>query len=134
MVDINKKIGIKIRELRQTYGLSQIQLAEKLNLSFQQIQKYEKGVTAISVVRLQQIAEAFGVETITFLGKENQLYHVEEAAPEYGPAGSRPKPSQVFTKEEMVLLRSFRKISSKKIRQGVILQVKGLAEMEKEKA
>ena len=134
MADINKKIGLKIRELRKTYGLSQIQLAEKINLSFQQIQKYEKGITAISVFRLQQIADAFGIHASAFLETENQLYHVEETTPAYGPVKRQPIPSQMFSKEEMVLLKSFRKISNKKIRQGLILQVKGFAEMEKEKA
>ena len=133
MSDINKKIGLKIKALRKNYGLSQIELAEKINLSFQQIQKYEKGITAISVFRLHQISHAFGVAPGIFFEfeKEGLAGDVEEPAPEYGTSHS--KPSQVFTQEEITLLKSFRKIKSKKIRKGVILQLKGLVELEKTK-
>lgn len=133
MSEINKKIGLKIKRLRKSYGLSQIQLAEKINLSFQQIQKYEKGITAISVFRLQQIADAFGVSTVTFFDKDLQRLDVEESAPSYAPDKAHLKTSQVFTREEISLLKSFRKIRNKKIRQGVILQLKGLVELEKAK-
>ena len=133
MSEINKKIGLKSKGLRKSYGLSQIELAEKINLSFQQVQKYEKGITAISVFRLQQIAEAFGVQPGTFFEKEKQTFKVSGPMPEYDPGKTHPKTSQVLTQEEIILLKSFRKISNKKIRQGVILQLKGLIELERGK-
>ncbi|MEH0021260.1 MAG: helix-turn-helix transcriptional regulator [Desulfobacter sp.] len=130
MPDTNRKIGLKIKALRNAYGLSQIQLAEKLNLSFQQIQKYEKGVTAISVVRLQQVADAFGVEMAVFFEPDLPGHDVHEPAPEYAPLISRSDPSQVLTGEEITLLKLFRKIENKKLRQGIILQIKGLVELQ----
>ena len=46
---IEKQIGEKIRKIRKKQGISQMALAEKVGLSFQQIQKYEKGISKISV-------------------------------------------------------------------------------------
>lgn len=116
--------------LRKQYGLSQIELAEKINLSFQQIQKYEKGITAISVVRLQQIADAFGVPARTFYDTGSGSGEVAEPAPLYDTGESGSDTAPFFTPEERILIKTFRKIKSKKIRQGVIQQVKGLVELE----
>ncbi|MCG8632544.1 MAG: helix-turn-helix domain-containing protein [Desulfobacterales bacterium] len=129
MSETKKTIGLKIKSLRKTYGLSQIDLAEKLGLSFQQIQKYEKGITAISVIRLQQIADAFGVHITVFFKQAPRPLSVRENAPEY----TQPSPSPVLSKEEITLLKLFRKIGNKKFRQSVMLHIKGLVEMEKEK-
>ena len=132
MSTINKQIGLNIKSMRIKYGLSQIKLAEKINLSFQQIQKYEKGVTAISVSRLQQIAEAFGVPAQTFYPPPPQSDAVGEPQPVYDVMRSEPVHSPIFTQEERVLLKIFRKIRNRKVKQGVIQQLKGLVELERE--
>jgi transcriptional regulator with XRE-family HTH domain len=49
-------IGDNIRELRKAHRLSQMQLAAKLDVSYQQVQKYEKGTGSISVERLAAVA------------------------------------------------------------------------------
>jgi len=59
------EIGRKIRALRLQRGLSQSDLARGIGLTFQQIQKYEKGTNRVSAGRLQQIADFLGVP-ITF--------------------------------------------------------------------
>ena len=51
-------IGQRIRERRRALGLSQVALAEAVGLTFQQIQKYERGSNRISFSRLVEIAEA----------------------------------------------------------------------------
>jgi transcriptional regulator with XRE-family HTH domain len=58
-------IGRRVRSLRLQRGLSQSKLADNLDLTFQQVQKYEKGVNRISAGRLQRIAEVLDVP-ITF--------------------------------------------------------------------
>ena len=132
MSAINKEIGLRIRAMRKKYGLSQIELAEKINLSFQQIQKYEKGMTAISVARLQQIADAFGVTVHSFYNEAPGSVIVGESRPSYGPGTGPPAPPAFFSREERILLKTFRKIQSEKIRKGVIQQLKGLAELERQ--
>jgi transcriptional regulator with XRE-family HTH domain len=54
----DKKLGEKIRTRRVAAGMSQDELGKALGVSFQQIQKYEKGVNRVSAVRLERIAEA----------------------------------------------------------------------------
>jgi transcriptional regulator with XRE-family HTH domain len=54
--DIDVRIGGRIRYLRKSAGLSQIRLAEKIGVSFQQLQKYESGNNRVSAGQLFQIA------------------------------------------------------------------------------
>lgn len=56
-------IGQKIRIRRTELGISQAELGEKLGVSFQQVQKYEKGVNRVSAGRLHHVATILGVET-----------------------------------------------------------------------
>ena len=58
----------KIRLLRQVKGLTQEEVAERLNLSVNGYGKIERGNCDINLHRLEQIAEVFGVEVIEFLG------------------------------------------------------------------
>jgi transcriptional regulator with XRE-family HTH domain len=59
-------MGRRIRLRRVEIGLSQSELGEKLGVSFQQVQKYEKGVNRVGASRLQQITEALGVDMTFF--------------------------------------------------------------------
>lgn len=59
-------IGEKIRELRKEQGISQMKLADMVGVSYQQIQKYEKAASSISVERLEQISKAFKIPIVSF--------------------------------------------------------------------
>jgi transcriptional regulator with XRE-family HTH domain len=54
---VDKHVGIKLRARRTKLGMSQSTLAEALGLTFQQVQKYEKGANRIGAGRLQHIAQ-----------------------------------------------------------------------------
>ena len=62
------EIGRKIRALRLERGLSQSSLADGIDLTFQQVQKYEKGTNRVSAGRLQRIADMLNVPVIFFYG------------------------------------------------------------------
>jgi transcriptional regulator with XRE-family HTH domain len=64
--EIDKQIGVRVRMRRLTLDMPQEQLAAALGLTFQQVQKYEKGVNRIGAGRLQQIAEALQVPASFF--------------------------------------------------------------------
>lgn len=66
---MNNDIGSTIREMRKAAGMSQSRLAGKVGVSYQQIQKYEKGASKLSVPRLLQIAECFGVPFTALVGE-----------------------------------------------------------------
>lgn len=74
-VDVH--IGSRIRSRRMQVGKSQEWLAEKLGLTFQQVQKYEKGTNGVRGSRMQQIATALDVPPAYFF----------ENIPTSGPAG-----------------------------------------------
>lgn len=57
-----------IRALRLKNDMTQADLASKLSISFQQVQKYETGANRVSASRLDQIAKAFGVDPSIFFG------------------------------------------------------------------
>ena len=62
----DREIGSRIRSRRLECGLSQSGLAERVGLTFQQLQNYEKGASRIGAARLQQIAEALDVPIVFF--------------------------------------------------------------------
>lgn len=64
---IDIEVGKRIRVYRQQAGLSQTQLGDALKLTFQQIQKYEKGVNRVAPSRLEVIARACGVPVSVFM-------------------------------------------------------------------
>src|SRR2546423_10826023 len=62
------EIGSKIRALRLQRGLSQSGLAQGIDLTFQQVQKYEKGTNRVSAGRLQRIADLLNTPVTFFYG------------------------------------------------------------------
>ena len=118
---MEKEIGQKIRELRKTKGMSQMELAERIGLSFQQIQKYEKGINRISVPRLYQIAKALNVDICTFFEEDEEDKSTPIMEEEQGYMAS---PS--LNKEEKELLSLFRNVNNKLVRKGIILLLRGI--------
>ena len=59
---VDRHVGQRLRLLRIMNGLSQTQLSQSLNLTFQQIQKYEKGMNRLSATRIYECSILFGVE------------------------------------------------------------------------
>jgi transcriptional regulator with XRE-family HTH domain len=124
VIKSNKQIGIEIKRIREAHGMSQMELAEEVGVSFQQIQKYEKGINRISVERIQQIAKALGTSVNTFFEKE-RVPMVSEPLDEYSSGGTWMDVSH----EEAKLLQLFRKIDNEKIRRGLLQHLKGLGEL-----
>ena len=58
---VDAHIGQKIRTRRNLLGLTQTELADSAGITFQQVQKYEKGTNRVGASRLQQFSEALGV-------------------------------------------------------------------------
>jgi transcriptional regulator with XRE-family HTH domain len=116
-------MGRKIREIRKSLGMSQMELAEKIGVSFQQIQKYEKGINRISVERLQQIANALGFPLSYFF--EERANRIKEEKDKYT--------LNYLSKEEKRLLQLFRKVKNKRIKTSLINHLKSILELEKEK-
>lgn len=69
--EIDFALGARVREARARRSVSQIELAKQLGVTFQQIQKYEKGRNRISASRLVDISRALGVPLLFFYGTKN---------------------------------------------------------------
>ncbi|NKC33404.1 helix-turn-helix domain-containing protein [Falsiroseomonas selenitidurans] len=87
---INVLLGQRVRELRKLRRMSQSELAVHLDVSFQQVQKYEQGTNRISVSSLLQIAQALKVRPDVLLGEAPGL---DSAAS--GESALRPVAEQV---------------------------------------
>lgn len=133
MTDTDREIGRKIKSLRKSKGLSQIELAGKIGVSFQQVQKYEKGSTRISVARLQEIADAIGVSIAIFWGEGGGVLKVTDQGSEYNAKKVLPYEFPPLEPEERVLLKLFRRIENKNIRGSILKQLKGIVELQNRK-
>lgn len=77
MENFNQLIGKKIREVRKARGISQEELADKLNITQSSYAKIETGKTVLGVNRLYFIALFFDVEPSTFFPKPSRIDNVE---------------------------------------------------------
>lgn len=113
---------------RMLIGMSQEKLGEALGLTFQQIQKYEKGANRISASRLQQISEALSIPLAYFF----KGAPVSDGAPNVGLAEASPEDGHVsdfvMTAEGLSLNRAFTRISDPKVRKRIVELVSALAE------
>jgi transcriptional regulator with XRE-family HTH domain len=120
---VDKEIGSRVRMRRMLIGMSQEKLGEMLGLTFQQVQKYEKGTNRISVSRLLDIANTLGV-TIHFfyegLTGGKGAGFAEDAAPPYvADFMNAPEGHQ--------LMKAFMAIKSPKVRRSIIQLASSLA-------
>jgi transcriptional regulator with XRE-family HTH domain len=115
---IDKHVGSRVRMRRVLIGMSQEKLGEALGLTFQQVQKYEKGTNRIGASRLQQISSILGVPVSFFF----------EGAPGSDPskAGMADSASSAYvvdflsTTEGLQLNKAFVRIRDPKVRRRVV--------------
>jgi len=122
---IDKHVGSRVRMRRMMLGMSQEKLGDALGLTFQQVQKYEKGTNRIGASRLQQIALILQVPVAFFF---------EGAPPPPGKAfglGEAPSPSYVTeflaTNDGLTLVKAFMRIGNAKLRRRVVDLVEEMA-------
>ncbi len=124
---VDKYVGSRVRMRRIMLGMSQEKLGEALGLTFQQIQKYEKGTNRVGASRIQQISEVLQVP-VSFLF-------------EGGPSGSSAEgftdggsPTYVSdflaTSEGLALTRAFTRITDAKLRRSIVDLVEQIAARE----
>ena len=75
-VNFNRHLGSKLRMRRLALGLTQTKVAQAINVTFQQIQKYEKGTNGISSLRIMQLANFLKVPVVYFF-EDYPVYDAE---------------------------------------------------------
>jgi len=126
-VDVH--VGSRVRYRRMIIGMSQEKLGEKMNLTFQQIQKYEKGTNRIGASRLFQLSKILDVPVGYFF--EDAFSSASSSSAHHG----LHEPEQegflldfLNTREGLDLNKAFAKISDPKVRRRVIDLVRALSE------
>ncbi|MDP1671046.1 MAG: helix-turn-helix transcriptional regulator, partial [Alphaproteobacteria bacterium] len=123
-VDVH--VGGRVRLRRMLIGMSQEKLGNALNLTFQQVQKYEKGANRVGAGRLFRIAQLLGVSVQFFF--DDAPNEVSESG--LGFAESDPAPMLmdfVNSSEGMQLNRHFAAIKDQSVRKRIVDLVKALA-------
>jgi len=114
--NIDKIVGDNVRALRLARGWSQSYLAEQLGLTFQQVQKYEKGANRIAAGKLYKIAKLFGVPIAS-------LYDGLE-----GVSGKGTSPAKLLTtKGALKLITGFADIKDRSVRYALVAITQALA-------
>jgi transcriptional regulator with XRE-family HTH domain len=119
-------VGSRIRLRRNMLGMSQEKLGENLGITFQQIQKYEKGTNRVGASRLQAIADVLSVPVAFFF----EDLPGEETARNRGFAEDTSAAFAIdfcTSAEGLQLNRAFVRISDMKVRRRIIDLVKSLA-------
>ncbi|MAS11790.1 MULTISPECIES: helix-turn-helix domain-containing protein [unclassified Nitratireductor] len=122
-IDIH--VGGRIRLRRNMLGMSQEKLGESLGITFQQIQKYEKGTNRVGASRLQAIASVLSAPVSFFF--EGAPGEESEAGRGMAEDGADFVVDFLNSSEGVQLNRAFAKISDPKVRRRIIDLVKVLA-------
>jgi transcriptional regulator with XRE-family HTH domain len=122
---IDKHVGSRVRMRRMMLSMSQEKLGGALGLTFQQVQKYEKGTNRIGASRLQQISHILQVPVAFFF----------EGAPTFNPQDETPSeaPSPTYvsdflaTSDGLALTKAFMEIKQPKLRRRIVDLVEEIA-------
>ncbi len=110
----SENIGNLIRTLRKVSGMSQMKLAEQMGITYQQVQKYEKGASELTLRRLRQVADALNVPMSTFIHDETGVAEPEGA---------------YLTEEEANMVALLRRLKKNKLREKFLGMLRDIVEM-----
>ncbi|HLT76023.1 MAG TPA: helix-turn-helix domain-containing protein [Ferrovibrio sp.] len=121
-------VGSRLRACRTLAGFSQERLGAAVNLSFQQIQKYEKGLNRIGASRLQQFAQILNVPPSYFFEDMPGIEQQPTARPEHSVVSEIEQDrSPVSRRQALELVRNFGKITDSTVRDRIFQLIKAAA-------
>jgi transcriptional regulator with XRE-family HTH domain len=122
---VDKHVGSRVRMRRKMLGMSQMKLGDGLGLTFQQVQKYEKGMNRIGASRLQHISHILQVPVPFFFEGAPHLPGQSKGV------GQAPSPAYVFnflaTTDGLALTKAFMEIKQPKLRRRIVDLVEEIA-------
>jgi transcriptional regulator with XRE-family HTH domain len=128
---IDKHVGSRVRMRRMMLGMSQEKLGNNLGLTFQQVQKYEKGTNRIGASRLQQISHILQVPVSFFFEGAPTV----STSPRTDGLNDAPSPAYVSdflaTSDGLALTKAFMRISDSKLRRRIVDLVEQIAVCDK---
>jgi transcriptional regulator with XRE-family HTH domain len=130
---VDSHVGGRLRERRILLGLSQTRLGDSLGLSFQQIQKYERGIDRISVGRLVHLAHVLEVPITYFF---DELVEPDTAGSSEGPVraavatAAATGEDPMSRRETLELVRAYYQIEQPELRKHVFALIRSIATKE----
>jgi transcriptional regulator with XRE-family HTH domain len=121
-------VGARVRLQRQVLGMSQGTLAGALNITFQQVQKYEKGTNRIGASRLQEIARVLGVP-VSFFFRDGDDLPASTVGIEVSTAEGNSVMQYIATADGLKLNQAFVRIKDPSIRKSIITFVESLSDV-----
>lgn len=124
---IDAHVGTRVRLRRMLLGMSQEKLGEHLGLTFQQVQKYEKGVNRIGASRLFDLSRVLGVAVQFFY--DDAPVEIVDTYAQVGfgePRGESYVIEFLSTREGLELNKAFSRISDPRVRRSVVELVRSL--------
>jgi transcriptional regulator with XRE-family HTH domain len=122
---IDKHVGSRVRMRRLMLDMSQTDVADALGLTFQQVQKYEKGVNRIGASRLQHVSQILQVPVAFFFEGAPRALGLPDP-----PAVGAESPAYVnefmSTSDGLALVRAFTRIHDRKLRHAIVALVEGI--------
>ena len=113
---LDAMVGAKIRVLRVSRGLSQSDLAGEIGVTFQQVQKYEKGANRVGASRLSQIANVLGISV-------GELFEPSRQRPSDGDS-----PFKLLTEPGAVrVLKAYVQTTDPRLRRAIVNLIEGIA-------
>jgi transcriptional regulator with XRE-family HTH domain len=119
---IDNHVGSRVRMRRLMLDLTQMQLADALGLTFQQVQKYEKGANRISASRLHRLSHILRVPVPFFFEGAPRELHLPELA-EGGETIASDVVAFLATPDGVALVRAFTRIEHPKVRRAIVALV-----------
>jgi transcriptional regulator with XRE-family HTH domain len=119
---IDAHVGNRVRMRRLMLDLTQMQLADGLGLTFQQVQKYEKGTNRISASRLHQLSQILRVPVPFFFEGAPRDLHLPER-PEGEPTIASDVSALLSTSDGIALVRAYTRIEHPRIRRAIVALV-----------
>jgi len=120
------EIGQRIRAQRLSRGMSQEDLAERLGITFQQVQKYEKGGNRVTAARLREIANALKLPIVSFYGHDS--YASDNGSRKNGEASDLHVQEFITSTRAINLLKHFAQIKDPSVQNMVVFLCEQLAE------
>src|SRR5215203_1260170 len=117
--DVDRHVGSRVRMQRMAIGMSQEKLGDACGITFQQIQKYEKGSNRMGASRLHQIARVLGVPVEFFY--EGVPTDQGSGGPIVVDRDSRSLTDFLATSEGLELVKAFIAVKDQKVRRRIVL-------------
>ncbi len=106
---IDQIVGERVRFFRLSLGMKQKELAQKLGVSYQQVQKYESGKDKISIARLMDISSIFSLSPTVFIDFDGET-------------------ASGYNRQTLGMMKNFSRIESEKERQAIVDIIKVMSD------